>query len=89
VIEEVLGFCALVLTVVGLTSLSVWFCCSIVERIVKVRRRLKNSRYNALLKENERLRSFLADGEENSCLREVDYHQHIPRRSNEVRHSAA
>jgi hypothetical protein len=89
VIEEVLGLCALVLTVVGLISLSVWFCCSIVERIVKVRRRLKNSRYNALLKENERLRSFLADGEENSCLREVDYHQHIPRRSNKVRHSAA
>ena len=88
-IEEVLGFCALVLTAVGLVSLSVWFCCSIIERIAKMRRRLKNSRYNALLKENERLRSFLAYGEENSCLREVDYHQHIPRRSNKVRHSAA
>jgi hypothetical protein len=89
VIEEVLGFCALVLTVVGLVSLSIWFCCSIVESIVKMRRRLKNSRYNALLKENERLRSFLVDVEENSYLREVYYSQYAPRKSNKVRHNAA
>jgi hypothetical protein len=89
VIEEVLGFCALVLTVVGLVSLSIWFCCSIVERIVKMRRRLKNSRYNALLKENERLRSFLVDVEENSYLREVYYSQYALRKSNKVRHNAA
>ncbi len=88
-IEEVLGFCALVLTVVGLASLSIWFCCSIVERIVKMRRRLKNSRYNTLLKENERLRNFLADVEENSYLREVHYSQYVPRKSNKVRHNAA
>lgn len=88
-IDEVLGFCALVLTVVGLVSLSIWFCCSIVERIVKMRRRLKNSRYNALLKENERLRNFLADVEENSYLREVHYSQYAPRESNKVRHNAA
>jgi hypothetical protein len=89
VIEEVLGFCALVLTVVGLVSLSIWFCCSIVESIVKMRRRLKHSRYNALLKENERLRSFLVDVEENSYLREVYYSQYAPRKSNKVRHNAA
>ena len=88
-VEEVLGYCALVLTAVGLVSLSIWFCCSVVERIVKMRRRLKNSRYNALLKENEHLRSFLADVEENSYLREVHYSQYAPRKSNKIRHNAA
>ncbi len=94
-IEEVLGFCTVVLSVAGLVSLSVWFCCSAVERIVKLRRRLKNSRYNALLKENERLKGFLADVEESSFPRKVHYPQRTPRpqrtrrKSTKAKHSAA
>ena len=87
--EEILGFCALVLTMVGLVGLIVWFCCSIVERIVRMRRRLKSSRYDALLKENRRLKSFLADVEEVSRLREVYYPQRSGRKSNNVRQNAA
>ena len=80
--EEVLGFCALVLTVLGLIGIAVWFCCAIMERIVKMRRRLKSSKYNALLRENKRLKSFLADAEEeNSRLRQIYYSERIHRKS--------
>jgi hypothetical protein len=81
VMEEVLGFCALVLTMLGLISIAVWFCCSTIERMAKMRRRLKSSRYNALLKENKRLKSFLADVEkENSWLRDTYYSERIHHR---------
>ncbi len=57
--ESVLGFCALVLTMLMLLGLVVWFCCSIAENIMKMRRQLKNSKYNALLRENEQLKGLL------------------------------
>lgn len=70
--EAVLGFGALVMTMLGLLGVAVWFCCSIVRNIVGTRRRLKNSRYEALLEENERLKGYLVDlVEENSRLRGV------------------
>ena len=87
--EEVLGFCVSVLTMVGIIGIAVWFCCSIVESIIKTRRRLKNSRYKALLKENERLKSFLAYvEEENSQLRETYHPEFIRRKSNAGRDAA-
>lgn len=70
--EDVLGFGALVMTMLGLLGVAVWFCCSIVRNIMGTRRRLKDSRYEALLGENERLKGFLADlAEENSRLRSI------------------
>lgn len=88
--EDVLGFCASVLMLGGLFGITAWLCCSIVEVIVKTKRRLKNSRYDALLKENERLRGFLADAEwENSRLRGMYYFERTHRKSKKVRQSVA
>ena len=70
--EDVLGVGALVMTMLGLLGVAVWFCCSIVGNIVGTRRRLKDSRYEAILGENKLLKGFLADlAEENSRLRGV------------------
>lgn len=78
--EEVLGSCALILTVLMLLGIIAWLCCSMAESIVRMRRRRKKVRYNALLRENERLRSFLADAaKENSRLRKA-YYAEIVRR---------
>ena len=72
--EDVLGLCALVMTVLMGFMLSVWFCCSIVESFITMRRGLKRTGYNALLRQNERLKSSLADAaEENFRLRKY-YH---------------
>jgi hypothetical protein len=71
-VEDVLGVGALVITMLGLLGAAVWFCCSIVGNILGTRRRLQDSRYEALLGENKRLKGFLADlAEENSRLRGV------------------
>jgi cell shape-determining protein MreC len=85
--EDVLGFCALVLTMLMTLSVVVWFCCSIVGSIAKTRRRLENPRYNALLRENKRLKSFLTEVEEEnshlrSRLRRIHYSKRIDRESN-------
>ena len=70
--EEVLELSAFVMMMLCIISLALWFCCSAIASIIKTRRRLKSSRYDALLKENERLRKFLSEvEEENSHLREV------------------
>jgi hypothetical protein len=88
--EEVLGFCVVILTMVGIIGIAVWFCCSILESVIKTRRRLKNSRYGPLLRENERLKGFLADvKEENYRLREIYHSERIRRKSNNVRQNAA
>ena len=84
-----LGVGALVVTMLGLLGVAVWFCCSIVEGIVKTRRRLKDSRYDALSEENKRLKGFLAEfEEENSCLREIHYSGRVAHESN-ARQNAA
>jgi hypothetical protein len=70
--EEVLDLSAFVMMMLCIMSLALWFCCSAIVSIIKTRRRLKSSRYDVLLKENERLRKFLSEvEEENSHLREV------------------
>ena len=87
--EEVLGFSVLVLTVVGLAGIAVWFCCSMVESIIKTRRRIQDSRYDALSKENERLKGFLVEvEEENFRLREFYRSERIHHKSNTERNAA-
>ena len=87
--EEVFGFSALVLTVVGLAGIAVWFCCSTMESIIKTRRRLRDSRYDALSKESERLKGFLVEvEEENFRLREIYRSERIHHKSNTERNAA-
>ena len=72
--EDVLGLCALVVTVLMGLMLSVWFCCSIVESFIKMRLGLKRAGYNTLLRQNERLKSSLADAAEENFRLRKDYH---------------
>ena len=89
--EDVLGFCVLVLTMVGLLGIAVWLCCSILEMLVKTRWHLKNPRYDVLLRENKRLRGFLADVEEENAhlIREIYLSERIRRREGDVGRNAA
>jgi hypothetical protein len=69
---DVLGFGVLVLMVLMMGCLAVWFACSTVESILKMRRQLRRSNYDVLLRENERLKDSLADArEENDYLRRL------------------
>ena len=72
--EETLGFLALLVTALGLVSLAAWFFSSAVLSLAGTRHGLKKDepRYGALLRENERLRSHLAQAEEDNVrLREL------------------
>jgi len=87
--EEMLGFFVLVLTMVGLVGVAVWLCCFIVESLTKTRQRLKDPRYDALSKENKRLKGFLAEAEEeNSRLREIYYSERIRHKTEAGRNAA-
>lgn len=89
--EDVLGFCVLVLTMVGLLGIAVWLGCSILERLVKTRWHLKNPRYDFLLRENKRLKGFLADVEEENAhlIKEIYYSERIRRREGHVGRNVA
>jgi hypothetical protein len=92
--EEVLGFCALVLTMLMMLGITVWFCCSAVECVIKTRRGLKKPRYSTLLRENERLKSILADVAQEHHLKEhhlrkIHRSEIIRRKSNRLRQKAA
>jgi hypothetical protein len=80
VTEDMLGFCALVLTMLMSLGIVLWFSCCIINSILKMKQRHRRLRYKALLRENERLKSFLADvEEENLRLRRI-YHTELIRR---------
>jgi hypothetical protein len=79
--EDVLGFWALVLTMLMSLGIVLWFSLCIINSILKMKQRHRRLRYKALLRENERLKSFLADvEEENLRLRKI-YHTEIIRRT--------
>ncbi len=87
-LDDALGFGALALTVSMMAGLAVWFALSFVENVAKVGRRISRPRYDALLRENERLRDSLADArEENDYLRSL--YRDLPARAEEERQSAA
>ena len=92
-IENALGLCAALLTMLMMLGLVVWFCCFVAENIVKTRRRLKDSKYEALFRENRRLKGFLADvAEEDPRLRSRLGRAYYPgrtRRRRNVRQRAA
>jgi hypothetical protein len=90
-VEQTLGFLALLVTALGLVSLAAWFFCSTMLSFAKTRRGLADApRYNTLLEENERLRNFLAEAEEdNACLREMHGYSGRLRRERGVLRDAA
>ena len=87
--EEVLGFCALVLTMLMSLAIVAWFCWSIVASIVKMRQRHRKRRYRALLRENKRLKRLLADAAKEHRFRKIHRTEVIRRKSNRIRRSVA
>jgi Na+/melibiose symporter-like transporter len=87
--EEVLGFWALVLTMSMSFVIVVWLCCSIVDSLLKMRRRHKKVRYKALLRENQRLKQLLADTAKEHHFRKVHRTELVRRKSNRVGRSVA
>ena len=88
--EELLGFFVLLMTILGLVSLAAWFFASAVMSLAQTRRGLTDRRHGVLVKENERLRSLLAEAQEdNARLRGLHgYSRRIRRASSVVRDAA-
>ncbi|MDP8971991.1 MAG: hypothetical protein M3N45_02175 [Actinomycetota bacterium] len=87
-LEEALGFGISVLTVLMIASLAVWFACSIVEHVLKTKNSPRYSNHDALLRENERLRTLLVEAQEkNDYLRQL-YRELPPRVQYEERRAA-
>jgi hypothetical protein len=87
--EEVLGICALALTMLMSLGIVVWFCCSIAQSILKMSQRHRKLRYKALLRENQRLKSLLADTAKEHHLRKVHRTEVLRRKSNRVSRNVA
>jgi hypothetical protein len=86
--EDVLSFGVSVLMVLMIISLAAWFARSAVENVAKTGRWIRRSSYDALLRENERLRDSLMDArEENVYLRKL-YRKLSPRESDEGQNAA-
>ena len=92
-LDDALGFGALTLTISMMVALVVWFAYSVVENVAKAGRRALQPSYDALLRENERLRDSLVDArEENHYLRSLYrdlLHRDLPARAEEERQNAA
>ncbi len=77
--EDVLGSYALVLTMLMSLAIVVWFSCSTADSLLRMRQRHKKHKYKALLRENQRLKSLLADTAKEHRLRK-SYHIELVRR---------
>jgi hypothetical protein len=87
--EDVLGSYVLLMMMILSLAVVVWFCCSIVVTFLKMRQGQKNLRYKALLRENQRLRSLLADTTKEHRLRKVHRIEIVRRRSNRASRNIA
>jgi hypothetical protein len=88
-VEDLLRFGLSILMLLMMLGIAVWFVDYIVETIVKVRRRIHPNRDAALLRENERLKTSLADAqEENDYLRKL-YRNDLPPHAEDSRRKAA
>jgi hypothetical protein len=87
--EEVLGSYALVSTMLMSLAIVVWFSCSIAISLVKVRQRHKKLRYKALLRENRRLRSLLADTAKEHRLRKIHRTEAVRRKGSRISRNVA
>jgi hypothetical protein len=87
--EDVLGTYALVLTILMSLAIIVWFCCSIVDSLLKMRQRHKKLKYKALLRENQRLKSLLEDTAREHRLRKVHHSEVIRPKSKRASRTVA
>ena len=92
-LDGALGFGALALTLSMMAALAVWLACAIAQNVAKIGRRASRPSYDALVRENERLRDSLADArEENGYLRSLYrdlLHRGLPAREEKERQNAA
>ena len=79
--EDVLGSYVLVLTMLMSLAVVVWFCCFTADILLKMRQRHKKLRYKALLRENQRLKSLLAETAREHRLRNVHHIELVRRKS--------
>jgi hypothetical protein len=71
--EDVLGSYALVLTMLMSLAIVVWLSCSVAASLLKMRQRHKRLKYKALMRENQRLKSLLADTAREHRLRKIHH----------------
>ncbi len=78
--EDVLGSYALVLTMLMSLAIVIWFCCSIADSLLRMRRRHKKLKYKALLRENQRLKNLLSDTAREHRLRKTHHTEAVRRK---------
>ena len=87
--EDVLGTYALVSTMLMSLAIVVWFSCSIAISLAKARQQHKKLRYKALLRENRRLRSLLADPVKEQRPKTIHRTEIVRRKRNHPRRNVA
>ena len=87
--EDVLGVYALILTMLMSLTIVVWFCWCMAIGLVKIRQQQKKLRYKALLRENQRLRSLLADTAKEHRLRKIHRTEVLRRKGNPISRNVA
>ena len=87
--EDVLGSYLLLLMLLLSLAVVVWFCCSLAVTFLKMRQEQKKLRYKALFRENQRLRSLLADTAKEHRLRKVHHIELVRRRINRASRNIA
>ncbi len=87
--EDVLGSYALVLTMLMSLVIVVWFCCSIAASLLNMRQRHKRLKYKALMRENQRLKSLLADTAREHRLRKFHHTEDVRRKSSRASRNVA
>jgi hypothetical protein len=89
VMEDVLGTYALVSTMLMSLAIVVWFSCSIAISLAKARQQHKKLRYKALLRENRRLRSLLANPVKEQRPKTIHRTEIVRRKRNHPRRNVA
>ena len=78
--EDVLGSFALLLTMLMSLAVVIWFCCSTADILLKMRHRHKKLKYKALLRENQRLKSLLAETAREHRLTKIHHTEAVRRK---------
>src|SRR5919112_121447 len=89
VMEDVLGTYALVSTMLMSLAIVVWFSCSIAISLAKARQQHKKLGHKALLRENRRLRSLLADPMKEQRPKSIHRTEIVRRKRNHPRRNVA
>ena len=87
--EDVLGSYALVLTMLMSLAIIVWLSCSVADSLLKMRQRHKKLKYKALKRENQRLKSLLADTAREHRLRKIHHTELVRAKSKRASRNVA